>query len=144
MKARLSKDEYFMLIAQAVSQRSTCLDKQVGCVLVDSSGIILATGYNGAPRGMFHCRTCTVYEYRDKSLCPAAHAEQNALLQADPSRVYACYSTLEPCIVCTRMLMNTECRKVIYGKETKQSGKQLWSILNDPDTSWQLATSRPR
>ena len=120
---RLSKDEYFMAVARTVAMRSTCLDKQVGCVLVNNNGIILSTGYNGAPRGMQHCSVCRVDETCSKSSCPAAHAEQNALLYALPDDIYACYSTLEPCIMCTRMLMNTSCERVIYGKEIE--GRRL-------------------
>lgn len=135
---RLSKDEYFMDIARTVAKRSTCLDKQVGCVLVNSNGIILSTGYNGAPRGMEHCSICRVEATHLKNSCPAAHAEQNALLYAMPDDIHACYCTLEPCIMCTRMLMNTACKIVIFGKETNiiHSGEHLWSEIND-STTWQ-------
>lgn len=134
---RLSKDEYFMAIARTVACRSTCLDKQVGCVLVNRNGIILSTGYNGAPRGMEHCSVCRVAETHSKNSCPAAHAEQNALLYAMPDDIYACYCTLEPCIMCTRMLMNTACKEVMYGKATnpKHSGYNLWRLIHDR-TTW--------
>lgn len=134
---RISKDEYFMYIAWGVSRRSTCLDKQVGCVLVNKQGIILAAGYNGAPRGFEHCTTCRVKATGSKDVCPAAHAEQNALLYADPNNIYACYCTLEPCIQCTRMLMNTACERVIFGKGTNESysGIRLWEQLHD-STTW--------
>lgn len=138
---RLTKDEYFMDIARTVAKRSTCLDKQVGCVLVNSKGIILSTGYNGAPSGMAHCcdnGICLAQAEGNKLICPAAHAEQNAMLYADANDIFACYCTLEPCVTCTRMLMNTVCTKVIFGQVTnpKHSGKQLWSKVNDTAT-WQ-------
>lgn len=135
---RLTKDEYFMDIARTVAKRSTCLDKQVGCVLVNDKGIILSTGYNGAPRGMEHCSVCRVAQTHSKNFCPAAHAEQNALLYAMPDDIYACYCTLEPCVICTRMLMNTACTKVIFGQATNpiHSGEHLWSEIND-STTWQ-------
>ena len=125
---RPSVNEYFMSIAHTVASRSTCLDKQVGCVLVDKDCNILATGYNGAPRGMEHCTTCLVHETGDKNACPAAHAEQNAMLRANPAEVYACYCTLEPCVACVRMLLNTNCKVVYYEQETnsRHSGHFLW------------------
>lgn len=135
---RLSKDEYYMRIAEAAAGRSTCLDKQVGCVLVDELGRVIATGFNGAPRGMDHC--CDLGRCRvemsngDKLMCPAAHAEQNALLYADPMQVYKCYCTLEPCVACTRMLMNTTCAEVIFKIKTSNHGKELWEEVNDSAT----------
>ena len=128
---------YGQAIAKEVARRSTCLDKQVGCVLMSETGIILATGYNGAPRGVEHCTTCVVSLTGDKALCPAAHAEQNALLYADPEKVHYCFSTLEPCIMCTRMLMNTACKEVIYDRKTNNttySGLWLWARRNDSAT----------
>ena len=49
---RMSADKVYLLIARALSIRSTCLDKQVGCVIVNKQNEIIATGYNGAPRGI--------------------------------------------------------------------------------------------
>ena len=51
---RPSWDEYFMRVAFLVSERSTCLRRKVGAVLVKDKRI-LATGYNGAPSGIAHC-----------------------------------------------------------------------------------------
>ena len=133
---RMSRDEYFLRIAIATAARSTCLDRQVGCVLVDPMGNIIATGYNGAPRGMEHCNECGVAQTGEKEVCPAAHAEQNAMLHAHCDNIDACYCTLEPCIHCTRMLMNTACRKVVFLKQTSKSGLWLWEKMNDTAT-WQ-------
>lgn len=57
--ARPDRDTYFLQIAQVVSTRSTCLRRSVGCVLVDSRGHILSTGYNGVPAGQVHCNELT-------------------------------------------------------------------------------------
>lgn len=140
---RLSKDDYFMEIVKAVASRSTCLDKQVGCVLVSRNGIILATGYNGAPRSMQHCGTCRVKSTGNKQSCPAAHAEQNALLYAVPTDIFACYCSLEPCLACTRMLMNTTCEKVVFAQKTnpRHSGIKLWRELNGGAT-WEYRPSK--
>ncbi|MGB9637618.1 MAG: deoxycytidylate deaminase, partial [Microgenomates group bacterium] len=84
---RPSWDDYFMQLAKLVAGRSTCLRRAVGAVLVRDKRI-LATGYNGAPRGMKHCLTigCIRDELKIPSgtraeLCRAIHAEQNAIIQ---------------------------------------------------------------
>ena len=77
-----------MAIAEQVSTRSTCLRRKVGAVLVVDKRL-LATGYNGAPRGVRHCAEtgCLRTELNVPSgerheLCRALHAEMNAFLQA--------------------------------------------------------------
>ena len=127
--SRITIDEYFMQIARAVSWRSTCYDKQVGCVLVDENNHIIATGYNGNPTGMVNCIDAyTQCPNITGDCCYAVHAEQNALLRCDTSKIAKAYCTLEPCISCTIKLMNTACKEIIYAKPTnpKKSGKQPW------------------
>ncbi|MFA5771143.1 MAG: cytidine/deoxycytidylate deaminase family protein [Thermoplasmata archaeon] len=111
MSERLSLDQYFMNMAYLVSQRSTCLRRQVGAVLVKDTRV-LATGYNGAPKGLKHCsevgcmrmgrpnielyaeeeikevkklfaeyNTPIPSGYRHE-LCRGVHAEQNAIIQS--------------------------------------------------------------
>lgn len=88
---RMSKDEYYLGIANAVSKRSTCLRRHYGAVIVNDDEII-ATGYNGSPRGEVNCCDkgfCKRNElgiahntpsYSDD--CHSVHAEQNAMLSA--------------------------------------------------------------
>ena len=85
---RVSKDNYYMEIAKQVSKRSTCLKRRYGCVIVNNDEII-ATGYNGAPRGMCNCsdigkckRLSKPHNSGDYSDCHSVHAEQNAMLTA--------------------------------------------------------------
>lgn len=85
---RPSKDEYYLSIALEVSKRSTCLKRHYGCVIVKNDEII-ATGYNGAPRGVFNCcdggiclRMDKPHNSGDYSDCPSVHAEQNAMISA--------------------------------------------------------------
>ncbi|MBM4045819.1 MAG: cytidine deaminase, partial [Planctomycetes bacterium] len=85
---RPSWDEYFLRITHEVAQRSTCLRRKVGAILV-SDKYILATGYNGVPRGLAHCaeRGCLRAKHNVPSgerheLCRGLHAEMNAFLQA--------------------------------------------------------------
>lgn len=85
---RITKDEYYLGIALAVSKRSTCLKRRYGCVIVKNDEII-ATGYNGSPRGEENCcdrgvchRMDIPHNSGDYSDCPSVHAEQNAMLSA--------------------------------------------------------------
>ncbi len=109
-------DEYFMKIATVVSERSTCLRRQVGAVLVRDRQI-LSTGYNGAPKSMKHC--CETGCLREKlnvpsgsqhELCRGLHAEMNALIQAAANGIIVegatIYSTASPCSLCAKMLIN--------------------------------------
>ena len=123
MPERPSWDEYFMRIAFEVATRSTCLRRKVGCVLVLSKRI-LATGYNGVPRGLPHCAEVGCIRERmgipsgeRHELCRGLHAEMNAFLQAaihgvsvDGSELY---STTHPCVLCTKMLIQAGVRRVI-------------------------------
>ena len=85
---RPNKDQYYIDIALAVSKRSTCLRRRYGCVIVKDD-VIVATGYNGSPRGEVNCCDCGVCQradaerYSGYEKCPAVHAEQNALLSVD-------------------------------------------------------------
>ena len=80
--SRPTADEYFMAMAMLVATRSTCIRRQVGCVLIDNNNNILATGYNGVVRGQPHCNEghpCPgAYSAsgKDLDLCYAIHAEQ--------------------------------------------------------------------
>lgn len=113
---RKSWDRYFMDIARLVSERSTCLRRRVGAVLVRDKRV-LCTGYNGAARGLPHCDEAGCL--RDKLGIPAAerieicrgiHAEQNALVQAAMFGINVSgamlYCTHSPCVTCTKMLIN--------------------------------------
>ena len=116
LMVRPSWEEYFMEIAQVVATRSTCLRRQVGAVLVKNRQI-LATGYNGVPRGIQHCeeRGCLRDELgipsgERQELCRGLHAEQNAIIQAAYHGVAIngaeIYVTLQPCVTCAKMLVN--------------------------------------
>ena len=85
---RVTKDEYYLEIAKAVSLRSTCLKRQYGCVIVNNDEII-STGYNGSPRGEINCCDkgyCKRLKEPNNSghydECFSVHAEQNAMLSA--------------------------------------------------------------
>lgn len=121
---RLSWDHYFMEITNLVSRRSTCLRRQVGAVLVKDRQI-LATGYNGPPRGLPHCdEVGCLRELKGipsgerHELCRGLHAEQNAIIQAANHGVAiggaTLYSTTHPCVICTKMIVNAGIQRVVY------------------------------
>ena len=128
---RIDTDTAYLAMAIALSTRSTCLDKQVGCVITNKKNEIIATGYNGAPRGVVHCidtGVCLKEKSGNPNDCPSAHAEQNALIQCRvPEQIYTVYTTLSPCISCIRMLMNTPCQRIVFNNEHKHDEpKRLW------------------
>lgn len=129
---RLSRDRVYLAMAKVLSQRSTCLDKQVGCIITNLKNEIIATGYNGAPRGVQHCIDlgyCVKAKFGGPNGCLSAHAEQNALLQCRvPEQIYAIYTTLSPCVACIRMIMNTPCQRIVFEVEHKHpEAKEMWN-----------------
>lgn len=89
---RPDKDTYYLNIALIVSKRSTCLKRHYGCVIVNND-MIIATGYNGSPRGEENCcdrGTCkrvNAERYSGYENCDSVHAEQNALIAANSNRL---------------------------------------------------------
>jgi dCMP deaminase len=123
---RISWDEYFMQIARLVSQRSTCLRRQVGAVIVKDKRM-LATGYNGAPSGLAHCldigclrRKLNIPSGERHELCRGLHAEQNAIIQASLYGISVkdstFYVTNQPCIICAKMLINAGIKEIVISE----------------------------
>lgn len=119
---RISKEEYFLGIAELVALRSTCARRQVGCVLTNYYDHIVATGYNGVPKDFKHCSEDPAYRCAgadspsgtNLNQCLAIHAEANALLQCkDHMAINTAWVTVTPCIECTKLLLNTSCRTII-------------------------------
>lgn len=117
---RVDKDKYYLEIAKVISKRASCARRAVGCVLIDYIGHILSTGYNGPPAGFIHCTDtpcagAASESGKDLDLCEAIHAEQNALLQCtNVNNIYTIYTTTFPCIHCTKLLLNTSCKRIVY------------------------------
>lgn len=135
---RITKTEYYKGIAAAVNKRSTCLRRRYGCVIVKNDEII-ATGYNGSPRGMENCcdkRLCKRMDKEhnsgDYSECHSVHAEQNALLSARRQDMIGATMYLvgeelgedgkwklipsdkcSPCPICSRMIKNSGIKEVV-------------------------------
>ena len=121
---RPSWDEYFMGMAELTAQRSTCLRRKVGAVIVKDKRIV-ATGYNGAPKGLPHCEEmggCLreklgVPSGQRHELCRALHAEQNAIIQAavmgnsiDGASIFV---THQPCSICAKMIINAGIKRIV-------------------------------
>ena len=118
-------DEYFMEMAELTAKRSTCLRRQVGAVIVQDKHII-ATGYNGGPRGLAHCgdleggclrQQMGIPSGQRHELCRALHAEQNAIIQAatlgHSIEGATIYITNQPCIICAKMIINAGIRRIV-------------------------------
>ena len=122
--SRPNWDEYFMQIAHLVSQRSTCLRRQVGAIIVKDKRI-LSTGYNGVPAGLKPCQEVgclrnqqIVPSGQRHELCRGLHGEQNAIIQAALYGVgikgSSLYSTHLPCSLCAKMLVNAGIKEIIF------------------------------
>jgi len=120
--SRPSRDAYFVQMTALVAQRATCARRQVGCVLVNEQGHVMATGYNGVCHGAVHCIDvpCPGAKFpsgQGLHLCEAIHAEQNALLQCrDINEIHTAYVTSSPCIHCVRLLCNTGVKRVVFSE----------------------------
>ena len=132
--ARIDKENYYLDIAQTVSERSTCLRRCYGAIIVKSDEVI-ATGYNGAPRGRLNCADlgrCTRQELNIPSgqryeLCRSVHAEANCIISASRREMLgatlymACRDpatgALIPgstsCSMCRRQIINAGIEKVV-------------------------------
>lgn len=120
-------EEYYMMMAFIAASRANCLNRAVGSVLVSpDNGSIIATGYNGVPKGLPHCQTC---RRRNEGYGPgeglhrsrATHAEANVITQAakygravEKSIMYV---TDLPCSDCCKLIINSGIKKVVYCKE---------------------------
>lgn len=113
-----------MEMARLTAKRSTCLRRNVGAVIVKDKHII-ATGYNGAPRGIAHCeeiggcmrQKLGIPSGERHELCRALHAEQNAIIQAatlgQSIEGATIYITHQPCVICAKMIINAGIKRIV-------------------------------
>ena len=116
-------DANFINIASELATASKCVSKQVGAVIV-KDGRILSTGYNGTPAGFTNC--CDhwdgeyTHEHHEWSKTYEIHAEMNAIIWA--ARQGICvenatiYVTLEPCSECSKNIIATGIKRIVYAK----------------------------
>ena len=134
MDQRMSKDKYYLNIADAVLDRSTCLRRKYGAIIVKNDEI-LSTGYNGAPRGRVNCSQlgyCNREQLNIPSgqryeLCRSVHAEANAIISAARSEALGAtlyMACVEPdtgalipgstsCSMCRRLIINAGIERVV-------------------------------
>jgi len=123
-------DKYYFNVCQAIASNSKCLSRQIGAILVRDK-IIICSGYNGPPRGYPQCKSAVTVEgittcqrrvlYKSGHglhLCPAAHAERNAIVQAARLGITTLDSTLYlntqmPCKDCLIELINAGIKEIV-------------------------------
>lgn len=121
-------DEYFIEMANLVSTRSNCISRKVGAVITVDNQVV-STGYNGAPKGLYHCvdkggclrKLNNIESGTRQEICRAVHAEQNAIISAAVKGVSikggTLYVNTYPCSICTRMLINAEISRIVYDSD---------------------------
>lgn len=125
---RLSFEEWAMAIADASSKRATCERRQVGCVTFDKERRILSIGYNGTPKGMPNCvsMSCPGMQPDGEDACMATHAEINALMQCkDVDKIHTVVCTCLPCFRCTKALLNTGMKVLLFRDNHSEADKIL-------------------
>lgn len=146
---RLSKENYYLDIAQTVAERGTCLRRKFGAIIVNNDSIV-STGYAGAPRGRVNC--CDInFCLREKmniprgeryELCRSVHAEANAIIAASRERMIGAtlyLACIDPktgavqggtccCQMCKRMVINAGIAKVIVRED-----RENFSVYNVSD-----------
>jgi dCMP deaminase len=153
---RIDKNNYYLDLAEAALERSTCLRRKYGAVIVKNDEII-STGYNGAPRGRENCTdigTCIREELKIPrgeryELCRSVHAEQNAIISA--ARKDMIGSTLYevgidvktgkyvensmPCAMCKRFIINSGIKKMIFrDTKTKYREVEVQDLIDNDDS----------
>ena len=123
-RLRPSWDTYFMQLAALAAQRSNCMKRRVGCVLVGRERRVISTGYNGTPRGLRNCAEGGCPRCNDGNssgvglaTCLCLHAEENALLEAGRERIRAgavLYCDTCPCLTCSIKICQVGISEVVY------------------------------
>ena len=149
MDARTSKENYYLNIADAVLNRSTCLRRKYGAIIVRNDEII-STGYNGAPRGRVNCTElgrCTRDELGIPSgqryeLCRSVHAEANAIISAArrdmlggtlylvgrDAKTQELLADTMPCSMCKRHIINAGITQVVV-----RTGPESYEVIHVRD-----------
>ncbi len=151
-KERPDWDSYFIKIAQTVAERSTCLRRRYGAVIVKDH-VIISTGYNGACRGEPNCidvgvcrrEALGVPKGQRYELCVAVHAEQNAIINGDPDKmadgiIYIAGFNVsdgslakgDPCMLCRRMIKNARIDQVICLNQDGSLARMKVTEMSEP------------
>ncbi len=153
---RVSKENYYLDIAQTVAERATCMRRHFGAIIVKDDEIV-STGYNGAPRGRQNC-TDISFCVRDElkiprgeryEMCRSVHAEANAIIAAPRDRMLGAtlymtcvnpqdgslYSGTSSCMMCKRQIINAGIETVIV-RDTEDEYRVIpvQSWIDDDDS----------
>jgi dCMP deaminase len=137
---RPSWDEYFMNIAKVVAMRSNCMKRKVAAIIVKDRAVV-STGYNGTPRGARNCNEggcprCNSMAESGTALqeCLCCHGEENAITQAayhgTSLKGATLYTTFAPCLLCTKMIINSGIAEVVYNQDYPLNERAL-SLLSE-------------
>ena len=152
---RVSKINYYLDIAETVSERSTCLRRRFGAIIVKND-VIISTGYNGAPRGRVNCNdraSCLRDELgiprgERYELCRSVHAEANAIIAAPRdqmlgSTLYMCCTdpkdgrvigNICSCMMCKRLIINAGISQIVV-RDDEENFRELsvrdWVYYDD-------------
>lgn len=138
---RVSKENYYLDIAEIVSERSTCLRRRFGSIIVKNDSIV-ATGYNGAPRGRKNCSDLASCKREEMNiprgeryeLCRSVHAEANAIISAQrrdmvgatiylvgrDARSGELLHDATSCPMCRRMIINAGIDEVVIRRTEEE------------------------
>jgi dCMP deaminase len=137
---RPSWDEYFMDIAKVVAMRGNCMKRKVAAIIVKDRRVV-STGYNGTPRGAKNCNEggcprCNGMAPSGTALdeCLCCHGEENAITQAayhgTSLKGSTLYTTFAPCLLCTKMIINSGIAEVVYNQDYPLNERAL-SLLEE-------------
>ena len=146
MTKRVDKHNYYLDMAQTVLERATCLRRKYGAVIVKNDEVI-ATGYNGAPRGRENCtdldfcarEKLNIKQGQNYELCRSVHAEQNAIISAArrdtkgatmymvgiDAKTGEVLDHIDSCIMCKRVVINAGIERVIVKDRSSKEGYKI-------------------
>jgi dCMP deaminase len=155
MTDRISRDAYGLKLAEAAASRADCTRRQVGAVIVNDDGDIVATGYNGAPagepgclsdgacpRGQMSYEDAPAGEGYEETRCIAIHAEVNAVIRAGRTRAKGAtiYVTDEPCYHCSIVIRAAGIVRVVtpsrLGLESSEVDRTIAELAARSTTTW--------
>ncbi len=153
---RISKENYYLDMAEVALERSTCLRRKWGAIIVKNDEIV-ASGYNGAPRGRKNCDDIG-YCTREKmniprgeryELCRSVHAEANAIISAARSdildgilymvgveaKTHEYVKNARPCAMCKRMIINSGIKKIVVRNSKEEYEEiEVQSFIDNDET----------
>lgn len=149
MTKRVDKHNYYLDMAQTVLERATCLRRKYGAVIVKNDEVI-ATGYNGAPRGRENCtdldfcarEKLNIKQGQNYELCRSVHAEQNAIISAArrdtkgatmymvgiDAKTGDVLDHIDSCIMCKRVVINAGIERVIVKDKSSEEGYKIYDV----------------